>query len=278
MNVDVDTALRQAAAAGLDRLDAQLLLAEVLGRPRSWLFAHGDAALTPPQAAHFAGWVARRAAGEPFAYLVGRKEFHGLALDVGPAVLVPRPDTETLVDWALDLLPADRPVQVADLGTGSGAIALALKHARAHALVTATDLSAEALAVAAGNARRLQLDVAFAEGPWWAPLAGRKFDLVVSNPPYIAGGDPHLAALAHEPALALTPGGDGLDAYRAIVAGAAAHLLPGGWLLFEHGHDQAGAVAALLHAAGFDTVATRADLAGVPRCTGGRCCIATSAG
>lgn len=272
---DVDSALRAAAAAGLERLDAQLLLAEVLGQSRSWLFAHGDAALAPDQAARYHGWVTRRAAGEPFAYLVGRKEFHGLMLDVGPAVLVPRPDTETLVTWALELMPAG--ATVADLGTGSGAIALALKSAQAGAHVTATDLSPDALAVATANARRLGLAVEFAAGRWWAPLAGRRFDLVVSNPPYIAGDDHHLAALTHEPRLALTPEGDGLDAYREIVAGATAHLQPGGWLLFEHGHDQAGDVAALLRAAGFTDVATRPDLAGVPRCTGGRCCVAASA-
>jgi release factor glutamine methyltransferase len=159
---------------------------------------------------------------------------------------------------------------VVDLGTGSGAIALAVKHRHRAALVSAVDLSPEALSVATDNARRLGLPVAFHAGAWWRPLAGRRFDLALSNPPYIAGGDPHLAALTHEPLLALTPGGDGLDALRAIVAGAPAHLAPGAWLLLEHGYDQADAVATLLRAAGFAAVQTRRDLGDQPRCTGGR--------
>jgi len=268
--LDVDHALRAAAAAGLDRLDAQLRGRSSTSHSSSWLFAHGDAALTPDQADRFAAWTVRRAAGEPFAYLVGRKEFHGLMLDVGPAVLVPRPDTETLVTWALERLQGLPAPQVADLGTGSGAVALAIKHAQAGAHVTATDLSPDALAVAAGNARRLGLDLTFVAGTWWAPLAGRRFDLVVSNPPYIAGDDPHLAALAHEPRLALTPEGDGLASLRAIVDGAPDHLRPGGWLLLEHGHDQGAAVRALLQSAGFIGVGTRLDIESRERCSGGR--------
>lgn len=267
-------ALAQARAAGLERLDAQLLLGHVLGKPRAWLIAHDEDTLPPEQAAAYAALCTRRAAGEPFAYLVGSQEFHGLMLAVDPAVLVPRPDTETLVDWALALLAtdlADRPApQVVDLGTGSGAIALAVKHRHPAAEVTAVDLSAAALVVAQGNAQRLGLAVAFHVGSWWQPLAGRRFDLCVSNPPYIAGADPHLAALGHEPALALTPGGDGLDALRAIVAGAPFQLHPGAWLLLEHGFDQAEAVTGLLRARGFECVATRRDLPGQPRCTGGR--------
>lgn len=270
----VAQALAAAQSAGLERLDAQLLLGHLLGQPRSWLIAHDGDALPPAQADAYAALCTRRAGGEPFAYLVGEREFHGLSLQVSPAVLVPRPDTEVLVDWALELMGremAGRPApEVVDLGTGSGAIALAVKHRHPAARVGAVDLSEAALAVARGNAQRLGLAVDFRAGSWWQPLAGQRFDLVLSNPPYIAGGDPHLAALAHEPALALTPGGDGLDAIRQIVAGAPAHLVPGGWLLLEHGYDQAETVAALLRTAGFDGVATRRDLAGQPRCTGGR--------
>jgi release factor glutamine methyltransferase len=274
--VTVAQALAAAQSAGLERLDAQLLLGHLLGQPRSWLIAHDGDTLAPGQADAYAALCARRAAGEPFAYLVGEREFHGLSLQVSPAVLVPRPDTEALVDWALELLGGAAALggrlapEVVDLGTGSGAIALAVKHRHPAARVSAVDLSEAALAVARGNAHRLGLAVEFHAGSWWQPLPGRRFDLVLSNPPYIAGGDPHLAALAHEPALALTPGGDGLDAIRHIVAGAPAHLVPGGWLLLEHGYDQAEAVAALLRAAGFNGVATRRDLAGQPRCTGGR--------
>ena len=272
--IRVAQALAAAQAAGIDRLDAQLLLGHVLGRDRSWLIAHDDDALDDAAAQRYAALWARRQTGEPLAYLVGEKEFHGLVLSVDPAVLVPRPDTETLVDWALALLDGELAgrghARVADLGTGSGAIALAIQHRRPDAQVCAVDLSEAALGVARANAARLGLAVRFHAGSWWAPLAGRHFDLVVSNPPYIAGDDPHLAALQHEPALALTPGGDGLDAIRSIVAGSAGHLGAGAWLLLEHGWDQADAVAALLRAAGFEAVATRRDLAGHARCTGGR--------
>jgi len=265
-------ALAQAAARGLDRLDAQRWLGHLLQRDRSWLIAHDGTALAPALAEAFAAGCRRLADGEPMAYLLGRQEFHGLSLQVSPAVLVPRPDTETLVDWALALLPTlGAAPQVLDLGTGSGAIALAVAHRHPTARVLASDLSPAALAVAGDNARRLGLAVAFAEGAWWQALpAGARFDLVLSNPPYIAGDDAHLPALRHEPTLALTPGGDGLDALRQIIAGAPAHLRPGGWLLLEHGWDQAGAVAALLRAAGFVDIGTRHDLAGRDRCTGGR--------
>lgn len=263
-------ALAAGRELGVDRLDTQLLLAHRLGRSRAWLLAHDEDLLDAATAERFTADLARRAAGVPFAYLVGEREFHGLMLRVTPDVLVPRPDTEVLVDWALALLPAGAPARVADLGTGSGAIALAVKNGRPHAAVTATDRSAAALAVAADNAHRLGLDIEFVHGAWWQPLAGRRFDLVLSNPPYIAGADPHLAALAHEPRGALTPEGDGLDALRAIVVGAAAHLEPGAWLLLEHGYDQAEDVQALLAAAGFGEIATRHDLGGQARCTGGR--------
>lgn len=263
-------ALREARAQGIDRLDAQLLLAAALGQPRSWLLAHDDVALTPPQQRRFAAHCERRAGGEPVAYLLGEKEFHGLTLQVGPDVLVPRPDTETLVDWALELLrqgPA-RPA-VLDLGTGSGAIALAIAHGHPAASVCATDLSAAALAVARANGERLGLAVEWLQADWWAPFAGRRFDLVLANPPYVADRDPHLAALVHEPPAALTAGADGLAALRAISAQAGAHLRRGGWLLLEHGHDQAAAVQAMLGNAGFGAIETRTDLGGRPRCTAG---------
>jgi release factor glutamine methyltransferase len=261
-------ALRQAARAGVARLDAQWLLEHLLHRPRAWLLAHDDEPLPAAAAAAWPALLARRATGEPLAYVTGEREFCGLSLAVSPAVLVPRPETEVLVRWALAL--PSTPAPVLDLGTGSGAIALAFKRARPTADVVATDASAEALDVARANARRLALDIRFAHGDWWAAVPGQRFGLVLSNPPYIAAGDPHLAALAHEPQAALTPGGDGLQALRAIIAGARAHLLPGAWLLLEHGHDQAAAVQARLREAGFEQVETRPDLSGQPRCTGGR--------
>ena len=270
--MNVGAALARARALGLDRLDAQLLLAQALQQPRAWLIAHDEAGLTPAQQQAFDTACRRRADGEPLAYLLGEREFHGLMLQVNPAVLVPRPETETLVDWALELLPAmaaEAP-QVADLGTGSGAIALALKHAHPAARVCAVELSAAALAVARANAERHGLQVQWLAGDWWQPLRGRRFDLVVSNPPYVAGGDAHLQALRHEPLQALSPGGDGLCALARIVQRAPEHLLAGGWLLLEHGHDQAVAVRGMLHGAGFAGLQTRADLAGRPRCSGGR--------
>lgn len=269
----VGGALAQACRLGLDRLDAQLIVAARLGRDRAWVMAHPEAPLTDRDGVE--QWFARRAVGEPLAYLLGRREFHGLELHVSPAVLVPRPDTETLVDWALELLDgplaACAPSRIADLGTGSGAIALALAAARPGLRVTATDLSESALEVACGNAQRLALDIEWCAGDWWAAVDGQRFDLAVANPPYIAPFDPHLAALAHEPRLALVSGRDGYDAIERIVAGARRHLSPGGWLLLEHGHDQGPRVATLMRQAGFDVVQARRDLAGIVRCTGGLC-------
>jgi release factor glutamine methyltransferase len=284
----VAQALVTAQQRGIDRLDAQWLLAHHLQRPRSWLLAHDDAVLDAATAARFNADLQRRADGVPLAYLTGWRGFHGLRLAVGPDVLDPRPDTETLVDWALDLLgcgPAGAAgadprlarlpaPQVLDLGTGSGAIALALAAACPRALVHASDTSAAALARAAANAQSLGLALHTLHGPWWqaAAQAGLPpLHLAVSNPPYLAADDPHLPALRHEPRQALVPAdGDALSDLRQLVAGAPAHLAPGGWLLLEHGHDQGPTMAALLQAAGFQAVAHRQDLAGHLRCTGGR--------
>jgi release factor glutamine methyltransferase len=269
--VTVAQALAQAAALGVARLDAQLLLLHVLGRPaadRGWLIAHDDDMLAVSQVQQYDAACRRRADGEPLAYLTGEKEFFGLSLAVDARVLVPRPDTETVVDWALDVLREVKSPRVIDLGTGSGAIALALQSARPDAKVEAVDRSADALAVASGNARRLGLPVVFRAADW---LQGAGlYDLVISNPPYVAAADPHLQSLRHEPLSALASGADGLDDLRAIVAAAPAHLRPGGWLLLEHGYDQAEAVRGLLAGAGFGQVASRDDLAGIARCSGGR--------
>lgn len=263
--------LAAARAAGVARLDVQLLLAHRLGHLRAWLLAHDDAVIDAATADALRVDLARRAAGEPLAYVIGLQVFRGLALEVGPAVLIPRPETELLVEWALELLESGLSgidTSVVDLGTGSGAIALAIKQARPGTRVCATDSSAAALAVAQRNAQRLGLDIDCRAGDWWECLADRRFDLALSNPPYIAAADPHLAALQHEPRSALSPGGDGLDALRAVVSGAPEHLQPGGWLLMEHGHDQAAVVRALLLGHGFVEVQTRVDLAGLARCSG----------
>lgn len=262
----VSEALVWARQHGLDRLEAQALLAHALGQSRTWLLTHDDAELPPGSLA----LLQRRLDGEPVAYLTGTQEFHGLSLQVTPDTLVPRPDTETLVDWALDLLPATGTDPVLDLGTGSGAIALALAHRRPGADVHAVDRSAAALAVAQANGQRLGLRVGWHRGDWFAPVAGRRFALIVSNPPYIPENDSHLPGLRHEPRSALTAGPDGLADLRTLVAQAPAHLMPNGWLLLEHGWNQADAVADLLQAAGFAAVQHRLDLAGHRRCTGGR--------
>ncbi len=237
----VAQALAAAIALGIDRLDAQLLLLHALGRAphdRAWLLAHDTDALRDEAWSALSTQLSRRLAGEPVAYLLGEKEFHGLDLRVDARVLVPRPDTETLVEWALECLEGHAAPRVLDLGTGSGAIALALQHARADAQVDAVDTSADALAVAQANAQRLGLPVRFALANW---LDGAEtgYAVIASNPPYIAANDPHLPALRHEPVSALVAGTDGLDDIRQIVRHAPAHLAEGGWLLLEHGHDQA---------------------------------------
>lgn len=268
--MSVAAALAAARACRVDRLDAQALLADVLERPRTWLLAHGDAPLPAAAQARYDALLARRAAGEPLAYLLGAREFFGLTLAVTPAVLIPRPDTETLVDWALALLAEDSRAAVADLGTGSGAIALALAAHRPHVRITAVDADPAALAVARGNGERLGLAVEWLPSDWCSALQDRRFALIASNPPYVAEGDPHLADLRHEPKQALTAGPDGLDAIRRLAGDAVALLEPGGWLLIEHGHEQAEAVAAQLRSVRLDAIETRPDLAGRPRCTGGR--------
>lgn len=258
------------AASDLPRLDARALLEHASGHPRTWLIAHGDDVAPPEVAARFDGLAARRRAGEPLAYLVGSREFLGRRFAVGPAVLVPRPETETLVQAVLDTLPTDRAPRVLDLGTGSGAIAVSIALARPDARVVATDVSADALACARDNAARLgAVGLTFAAGTWWhaLPPGCAPFDAIVSNPPYIAERDPHLAdpALRHEPRDALVAGADGLAAIDTIVAGARDRLVPGGWLVLEHGHDQGEAVRARLRAAGFTAVATGRDLQGLER-------------
>ena len=270
-------AAADAAAANADevradaRRDAELLLQYALGVERAWLFAHDDESPAADREAAFNRLVARRAEGEPIAYLTGRREFHALDLAVTRDVLIPRAETELLVEIALDRVPDDEVVHVADLGTGSGAIALAIARARPHARVLATDASEAALSVARANAHALGIrNVAFARGSWCAPLAASGFELIVSNPPYIAAADPHLARgdLRFEPQFALASGTDGLDAIRTIVRDARAHLKAHGWLLFEHGHEQGHAARELLEAAGYREIFTATDLEGRERVSG----------
>ena len=268
----LDTVLR-AAGARIGAVDAEWLLLHVLQRPRSWLYAHADDRLDAARQREFDALLERREAGEPVAYLTGRRGFWTLDLGVTPDTLIPREDTERLVELALERLPMGVPSTVADLGTGSGAIALAIARERPQARVVATDRSAAALAVAAANAGSAGVrNVEFVHGDWLAPLAGRCFDLIASNPPYIRSDDRHLSEgdLRFEPATALASGVDGLDDIRRIVAAAPAHLEPGGWLLLEHGHDQGPAVRELLRAAGFADVGTACDLEGRDRVGSGR--------
>ena len=274
MTSATDWTLRRALAqSGLVPLDAQVLMAHVLGRDRAWLAAHATDALERGDVDRFFALAKRRREGEPVAYLVGRREFWGLDLAVEPCVLVPRPETETLVEAALArMAPRDT---LLDLGTGSGAIAITVACQRPESRVVATDVTAAALAVARGNAERHHCSdrVEFLEGHWYEPLGNRTFDVIVSNPPYVGAGDPHLGRgdLRFEPRQALADGSpDGLASIRAIVAGASDHLKPNGWLLFEHGYDQAEAVQALLEAAGFGSIISMQDLAGIPRVAGGK--------
>lgn len=272
-------ALQQAAAVGLARIDAQMLLLHTLGQStanRAWLLAHDTELLDDTSQHRWQTLMQRRLQGEPVAYLVGEHEFFGLNLNVTPHVLDPRPDTETLVQWALDLArdKGTTPLQIADLGTGSGAIACALTTHLPHATIWASDASMDALAVAKRNAQRLQLPIRFCHGDWFGAFAdldpAPRFDLIASNPPYLAAEDPHLRDLQHEPVQALISGDDGLDAIRILLEQAPDWLQADGWLLLEHGYDQADAVQSLLQQRGFAHVQGRKDLAGIVRCSGGQ--------
>jgi release factor glutamine methyltransferase len=264
--------LQHAQALGLPRLEAQLLLLHALGRPlhdRAWLVSHDTDEVHAPQVAAFNAFVQRRLQLEPIAYIVGQKEFFGLTLHIDKRVLDPRDDTEALVAWALACGQTFNSPRYLDLGTGSGAIALALKSQHLAAQVTAVDASTDALRVAQRNAQNLSLDVSFVQSDWLAQVNG-EFEVIASNPPYIEAQDPHLANLRHEPLEALVSGKDGLDDIRNIVQNARPHLVPGGWLLIEHGWQQAAQVRALLQVAGYSQVQSKLDLAGIERCSGGK--------
>lgn len=255
------------------RREAELLLGHAAQRDRAWLFAHANDGVNDATRARFEALLAERARGVPVAYLLGHWGFWNLDLRVSAATLIPRPETELLVEAALERLPTDRPLRIADLGAGSGAIALALARERPLAQVIATDASADALAVARENVQRNEIaNVEFRCGDWYAPLRGEHFDLIASNPPYLAVDDPHAQQgdLRFEPATALTSGPDGLDAIRIIAAGAVAHLQAGGWLLLEHGYAQGEAVRGILRAAGLVQVETLRDLEARERTTRGR--------
>jgi release factor glutamine methyltransferase len=259
----VQEALR---GSGIDLREARLLLAEATGFSQAAVLGFQERKLEEEAEKRFSEFADRRKKGEPIAYIVGRKEFYGIELAVNPAVLIPRPETELLVDLALRHDFSN----TVDLGTGSGAIALALKQQRRSSRVVGIEASAAALEVARRNAVRLGLDVELFHGRWFEPVAGERFDLIVSNPPYVAAADAHLEALRFEPPQALVAGADGLDALRAIARSARAHLTPGGWLLLEHGQGQETAVRELLQAAGLEEIGTWPDLAGIPRVSGGR--------
>lgn len=257
---------------GVDPGDARALLREALGVDETHLAAHPEQILTREQGDRFAEWVRRRRAGEPVAYITGEREFYSLAFKVTPAVLIPRPETELLVEFALERVAASAPAGVLDLGTGCGCVAVAIARHRPRARVTATDISPEALAIARGNATRHGASIETIESDWLEALASRRFDLIVANPPYVAADDPHLdqGDLRFEPRAALVGGADGLACIRTIVADSRAHLESGGWLLVEHGHDQAARARARLNGAGFSAVFTARDLAGLERVSGGR--------
>lgn len=259
----VEEALR---TSGIDAREARLLLAAATGFSEASVLAFQEKTVPSEAEERFLDFVGRRSKGEPVAYILGRKEFYSLDLTVTPAVLIPRPETELLVDLVL----ARKPASVLDMGTGSGAIALALKHHLPGTRVVASDSSAAALEVAKRNATRFNLNIELRHGRWFEAVAGERFEAVVCNPPYVAAGDPHLAHLQFEPQLAIESGADGLDAMRIVIREAPAHLLPGGWLLLEHGMGQQEAVRSLLEAAGLETTSGWPDLAGIPRVAGGR--------
>jgi len=253
------------AASGIDAREARLLLAEVAGFSQASLAASPEQEIPFEVENAFFDAAEKRKAGIPVAYILGRKEFYGLALSVNPAVLIPRPETELLVELAL----ARNPATVLDLGTGSGAVALAIKHERPDCRVVAVEADLAALLTAKRNAAKFNLEVEFRHGRWFEPVAGERFDLVVSNPPYVAAGDPHLAELRYEPQSALVAGADGLDAIREIVTAVGEFLQPGAWLLLEHGRGQDATVRTLLAEAGLASVASWPDLAGIARVSGG---------
>jgi release factor glutamine methyltransferase len=268
----VTTIAQLLADSGLPLLEARMLLERVLEKPRAWLIAHAEESAGAAPAQAFAALAQRRRQGEPIAYLLGEREFYGREFQVSPAVLIPRPETELLVELALARIPVNEPVRVLDLGTGSGAIAVTLAKERPQARLTAVDVDYAALSVARANAKRHRVKVRFFCGDWFGALSGETFDLIVSNPPYVASADAHLGAgdLRFEPRRALAGGDDGLDCIRAIVANARSHLAPDAWLLFEHGYDQAAACRALLEAQGYGEIQTWPDLAGIARVSGGR--------
>jgi len=255
------------------RLDAEILLAHALAKSRAWLYAHGDDQLDVDVQRSFSGLLELRRQGQPIAYLTGRREFWSLTLSVNADTLIPRPETELLVELALQRIRPEAPSRVLDLGTGSGAIALAIARERAQAQVQAVDANARTLAMAEKNSAKLNLhNVSFLRSDWYSALACGRYDVIVSNPPYIAEGDPHLQQgdLRFEPRMALASGVDGLDAIRIIVDQASTHLLPNGWLLVEHGHEQGEAVRALFATAGFSLIETAPDLEGRERVTQGQ--------
>jgi release factor glutamine methyltransferase len=272
---DVLTNSQQQLAACSDspRLDAEVLLAKVLGVSRAQLFARPESPVSEQDDERFKQLLARRLNGEPIAHILGHREFWSLQLDVTPATLIPRPETELLVELALERIPVSAMLDIADMGTGSGAIALAVASERPHCRIVASDTSEEALAVARRNAMQLGLtNIEFLQGDWYQALGAAHFDVILSNPPYIRSDDPHLAQgdVRFDPHAALVSGVEGLDALRCIVGNAAQHLRPGGWLLVEHGYDQEEAVAGLFVAAGFTEIATVNDLGGLPRVSFGR--------
>ncbi|HLX80466.1 MAG TPA: peptide chain release factor N(5)-glutamine methyltransferase [Burkholderiales bacterium] len=254
------------ATSGIDAREARLLLAEICGFSQASLAASPEQDIPFEVENAFFEFSERRKKGEPVAYILGRREFYGLELSVNPSVLIPRPETELLVDLALE----KKPVSMLDLGTGSGAIALAVKFNRPEVRMVAVEADLSALLTAQRNAARLNLEIDFRHGRWFAPVAGERFDIVVSNPPYIASGDPHLEDLRYEPNGALVSGPDGLDSIREIARAAPVHLAPGAWLLLEHGRGQEAAVRDLLAAAGLESIVTWPDLAGIARVSGGK--------
>ena len=270
MRLTVSSAI---ALSGLIPFEARILLAHVLACDRAWLAAHGDAPLTRGQTKTFEALARRRRDGEPVAYLTGHREFFGLDLEITPDVLIPRPETELLVEQALLWISSDAPARVLDLGCGSGAVALAIAHERPRARALGADVAASAVALARRNATRLAIEnVEFIVANWFDGVPHKSFDVIVANPPYVAGDDPHLEEgdLRFEPQEALTPGGDALAAIRTIVAAAPAHLASDGALALEHGHDQAQSAQALLAGAGFSEVRSLRDLSGILRVTTGR--------